>query len=128
MVEGARSLWLNPRLVLVLFLVFSSGALAGALAMRYNLLHDQPEQPAAFYTIGGQQVGIEQLARELDLDSIQAMQLEMILDDFVMYVQMLQTQMDDVRASGQARILALLNETQQAKFHRIMGDIQARRP
>ena len=45
MVEGARSLWLNPRLVLVLFLIFSSGALAGALAMRYSL-RDRPEQPA----------------------------------------------------------------------------------
>ena len=95
--------------------------------MRYSLRH-QPAQPDAFYTIGGRQVGVEQLARELDLDQFQAMQLEMILDDFVMYVQMLETQMDEVRASGQVRILALLNENQQARFHRIMADIQARRP
>ena len=95
--------------------------------MRYSL-HHGPEQPAAFYTIGGREVAVEQLARELDLDQFQTMQLNMILDDFVMYVQMLQTQMDEVRASGQARILALLNENQQAKFHRIMADIQARRP
>ncbi len=127
MAAGMRPLWLNPRLVLVLLLVFSSGALTGALAMRYGL-RSQPEPPAAFYTIGGKQVAVDQLARELELDQFQAMQLEMILDDFVMYVQMLQTQMDDVRASGQARILSLLNESQQAKFHQIVADIQARHP
>jgi hypothetical protein len=71
---------------------------------------------------------MEQLARELALNPAQTAQLEMILDDFVMYVQILQMQMDEVRASGQARILALLDENQQAKFHRIMADIQARRP
>jgi hypothetical protein len=128
MVIGTRSLWLNPRLLLVLFLVFSSGALAGALAMRYNIMHNRPEQAAAFYTIGGRPVALEQLVRELDLDPGQAMQLEMILDDFVMYVQMLQMQMDEVRASGQARILDLLNENQQAKFQKIMGNTQAGRP
>ena len=127
MVAGTRSLWLNPRLLLVLFLVFASGALAGALAMRYNITRSHPEQPVAFYTIGGQPVAVERLVRELDLDPAQAMQLEMILDDFVMYVQVLQMQMDDVRASGQARILALLDENQQAKFQKIMGNIQVRR-
>ena len=125
MVAGTRSLWLNPRLLLVLFLVFASGALAGALAMRHNLLRTRAEQPAAFYTMGGQPVALEQLVRELDLDPAQAMQLEMILDDFVMYVQVLQMQMDEVRASGQARILDLLNENQQAKFQKIMGNTQA---
>jgi hypothetical protein len=125
MVAGTRSLWLNPRLFLVLFLVFASGALAGALAMRYNITHNRPEQVAAFYTMAGQPVAIEQLVRELDLDPAQAMQLEMILDDFVMYVQVLQMQMDEVRASGQARILDLLNENQQVKFQKIMGGIQA---
>jgi hypothetical protein len=124
MVAGTRSLWLNPRLLLVLFLVFASGALAGALAMRYNI-RNRPEQPAAFYTIGGQPVALEQMVRELDLDPAQAMQLEMILDDFVMYVQVLQMQMDEVRASGQARILDLLNESQQAKFQKIMANTQA---
>ena len=124
MVAGTRSLWLNPRLLLVLSLVFASGALAGALAMRYNI-RNRPEQTAAFYTVGGQPVALEQLVRELDLDPAQAMQLEMILDDFVMYVQVLQMQMDEVRASGQARILAVLNENQQAKFQKIMGNIQA---
>ncbi|MCC7175858.1 MAG: hypothetical protein IT159_11740 [Bryobacterales bacterium] len=127
MAAGTRPLWLNPRLVLVLFLVFLSGGLTGALVMRHNL-RSRSEQPAVFYTIGGHQVAMEQLARELALNPAQTAQLEMILDDFVMYVQILQMQMDEVRASGQARILALLDENQQAKFHRIMADIQARRP
>ena len=124
MAAGTRSLWLNPRLLLALFLVFFSGALAGALVMRQSM-RNRPEPPVAFYSLGSQQVELERLVRELELDPAQAMQLEMILDDFVMYVQMLQTQMDEVRASGQARILDLLNENQQAKFQKIMGNTQA---
>jgi len=127
MAAGTRSLWLNPRLLLALFLVFFSGALAGALVMRQSM-RNRPEPPVAFYSLGSQQVELERLVRELELDPAQAMQLEMILDDFVMYVQMLQTQMDEVRASGQARILDLLDESQQAKFQKIMGGFQARRP
>jgi len=119
-------MWLNPRLLLAVLLVFSAGAVVGALAMRMSL-HGTTNQPAAFYTINGKEVALQQLVKDLDLNTAQAQQLETVLDDFVMYVQMLQSQMDEVRASGKARILNILDEKQKVKFEKMMGDLQARR-
>ena len=121
-----RSMWLNPRLWLAVFLVFSAGAIAGALAVRLGQ-RSVPNRPAAYYTINGKEVALQQLVQDLDLNPAQSQQLETILDDFVMYVQMLQSQMDEVRASGKTRILNILDEKQRTKFEKMMGDLQARR-
>ncbi len=126
MTAGNRSMWLNPRLLLAVCLLFLAGAMVGALAMRLSQ-RSAPNQPAAYYTINGKEVALQQLVKDLDLNSAQAQQLETVLDDFVMYVQMLQSQMDEVRANGKARILNILDEKQKAKFEKMLGDLQARR-
>jgi hypothetical protein len=118
--------WRAARLLIAVFLVFLSGALAGVLATRFAARSPQ-EQPASYYTIGGKKVAVDQLAKELELSHVQTQQLETILDDFVMYVQMLQSQMDDVRANGKARILSILDEKQKTKFEKMLGGMQARR-
>lgn len=124
---GIRPLWLSPRVVLAIFLVFSSGALAGALTMRWSLSRAE-SHPQALYTIDGREVALDQLVRELQLDPLQAQELETMLDDFVMYVQMLQMQMDEVRASGKSRILGILDEQQKAKFEKMISEAQTSRP
>ncbi len=48
--------------------------------------------------------------------------METEIDDFVMYYQGLQGQMDDWRAEGKKRIMQILNPEQQKKFERIMQD------
>jgi hypothetical protein len=126
MPAGARISWRNARLLLAIFLVFLSGAVAGMLVMRRTTRPPQ-EHPASYYTIGGKKIAVDQLAKQLELSPAQAQQLETILDDFVMYVQTLQSQMDDVRANGKARILSILDEKQKAKFEKMLGDMQARR-
>ncbi len=126
MTTANRPLWLNPRLLLAVILVFSAGALTGALAVRLGQRNSQ-NRPAAYYTINGKEVALQQLVKDLDLNAEQAKQLETILDDFVMYMQTLQSQMDDVRASGKTRILNILDEKQRVKFEKMMGDLQARR-
>ncbi|HRS75356.1 MAG TPA: hypothetical protein P5282_10495 [Anaerolineaceae bacterium] len=124
MTAADRKFWFQARLALMVLLIFSAGALAGALGMRYHL-QNRVIQPQAFYTIKGEEVALDRLTKELDLTPEQAAQLEMVLDDFIMYVQMLQFQMDEVRASGKARILNILNDNQRVKFEKIMGNIQA---
>ena len=62
MTPPPRSLWLNPRVLLVVFLVFASGALAGALATRYGLQGRQA-QPSAYYPIGDRRVALGQLVK-----------------------------------------------------------------
>jgi hypothetical protein len=53
--------------------------------------------------------------------------METVLDDFVMYVQMLQAQMDDVRANGKARIMRVLDERQKKKFEKMLVGLQQAR-
>ena len=123
---GMSVSWRGALLLVAVFLVFLSGTLVGVLATRFAARSPQ-QQPASYYTIGGKQIALDQMAKELELSRVQAQQLETILDDFVMYVQMLQSQMDDVRANGKARILSILDEKQKAKFERMLVDRQARR-
>jgi hypothetical protein len=123
MLDSTRPSWCTVRLVIAVFLVFFAGALVGVLAMRVGT-HPTTEPSSAYYTIDGRKVSVEQLAKQLELSPTQAQQLETILDDFVMYVQMLQSQMDDVRANGKARILSILDEKQRTKFERMLGDLQ----
>lgn len=125
---GRRSPWLDPRLLLVVFLIFSVGALVGALTMRFALAAGPNPRAAVYFPVGDNQVALDQMVKSLELNPAQAAQLELILDDFAMYVQMLQTQMDEVRASGKVRILNILDDRQRVRFEKMMGDLQARRP
>ncbi|MBK5290911.1 MAG: hypothetical protein JJE04_04350 [Acidobacteriia bacterium] len=120
---GCPSPWRSPRVVLTLFLVFLSGASAGALGLRYL----RPAPPAALsWKEGGKEVTLQMFRKELKLTEEQSAEVETVLDDFVMYYQTLQAQMDEVRASGKDRILRLLNEDQKEKFSRMLTDLQAR--
>ena len=119
------SCW-NPRILMTLLLVFLAGAAAGALGMRYGL-HAIPLKPGPYWKEGGKEISLQRFKRELDLSPEQAEQMETVLDDFVLYYQTLQTQMDEVRASGKERILRILNPEQRKKFEKTMSELQARR-
>jgi DNA-binding MarR family transcriptional regulator len=75
---------------------------------------------------GGKEISLDRFRKELSLSPAQAKQMETILDDFFGYYQTLQAQMDEVRASGKARILSTLNEEQRKKFEKMMSDLQAK--
>jgi Spy/CpxP family protein refolding chaperone len=62
----------------------------------------------------------------LKLTPQQAEEIGTILDDFMMYYQTLQAQMDEVRASGKDRILKILTPEQREKFGRMLSELQAR--
>lgn len=62
--------------------------------------------------------------KELDLSPGQAAEIETILDDFVMYYDTLQAQMDEVRASGKAKIKQILNDHQRQKFDKMLVELQ----
>ena len=111
-----RAPWQNPRVLYTLICVFLSGALFGALAMRYTA--SPPERPrgGAYWREGGREVSLQKFKSELDLTPDQAKEIETVLDDFVMFTQTLQAQMDDVRATGKQRILRILREDQRKKF------------
>jgi hypothetical protein len=124
---GASDLsWRNSRLVFTLLLIFLSGAVVGALGMRYGI-HGIVQKSGPYWNEGGKEISLQRFRRELDLSPEQAEQMETVLDDFVLYYQTLQTQMDEVRASGKERILRILNQEQRKRFEKMMSDLQARR-
>ncbi len=119
--------WKNPRVLLVLFLVFVCGSLAGALAMKFVTSPPEPRNyPLAYWTEGGKQLTLQHFEKELALTPEQAREIELILDDFMMYYHTLQAQMDEVRATGKSRILRVLNPEQQKRFEQMLKEAPVR--
>lgn len=113
--------WHTPRVLAVLLLVFLSGAAAGALAVRMF----SPRVPAA-WSAGGREWTLDLMKKELNLTPEQAAEIETVLDEFVLYYQNLQGQMDDFRAEGKKRILRVLTPEQRARFEKMVGKLNAR--
>jgi hypothetical protein len=118
-------LWKNPRILYTLLFVFLSGAVAGAFTVRMAMSPER-HRPGPYWNEGGREISLQRFKKELDLTPQQTGEIETVLDDFVMYYQTLQAQMDDVRATGKNRILKLLREDQKQKFERMLIDLQAK--
>ncbi|MFN3327038.1 MAG: hypothetical protein ACK5AZ_26390 [Bryobacteraceae bacterium] len=120
-----RASWRNPRVLSVLLLVFLSGAICGALAMRFSAQYSIVRL-GPYWKEGGKEISLQKFKRELNLSPAQTEEVETVLDDFVMYYQTLQSQMDEVRASGKDRILLILDSQQRLKFEKMMHDLQSK--
>jgi len=108
---------------MVLMAVFLCGAAAGALTVR--LAGSRPA-PSPYWKEGGRTLTIEMLRKELQLTPAQASEIETVLDEFVLYYQNLQGQMDDFRSDGKNRITRVLSPEQRAKFEKLMTNLSAR--
>src|SRR5690349_17570042 len=100
----SRAPWANPRILYTLLAVFLSGAAAGALAMRLTVSPTR-FRGGPWWKEGAREISLQRFKKDLDLTQDQAKEMERVLDDFMMYYQTLQAQMDDVRATGKQRIL-----------------------
>lgn len=124
---GGRACIRNPRVLLTVGVIFLAGFAAGALAMHLFGYRLVAQAPAPFWETSSKQISLELLSNELDLTPAQRQALEAVLDDFVMYAQMLQAQMEDVKANGKAGIMRVLDERQKQKFQRMLGEFQQTR-
>lgn len=124
MFTADRPSWQNPKILSVLLVVFATGAMTGALCMRLGLherLHASPagtslKDPKA---MAGWR---ERCKKELSLSDEQAQKLDSILDDYKLYYQSLQDQIEEVRATGKSRIMQVLNSEQKAKFEKLLNE------
>jgi hypothetical protein len=125
MTGALRPAWKNPQLLLVLALIFLCGAIAGAIAMG-TAFHHWPgaSRPSPSWREGGKEISLLRFKKELNLTPAQTEELELVLDDFMKYYQMLQSQMDDVRAMGKTRILRVLDDQQKRKFEKMLSEMQ----
>ena len=123
-----RAPWRHPRIIYTLLAVFLAGAAAGALVTKLTATHVRGIRAASDPTWreGSKEISLQKFKKELDLTPEQTVEMERILDDFVMYYQTLQAQMDDVRSVGKHRILKILREEQKQKFGKMIEELQSK--
>jgi len=125
MVASDRASWQNPRILVLLLLVFLCGALAGALAMRTSV-HKNLHRNASYWKDDSSQLfSYSKLQKELNLTPEQSDRLKMILDDFAKYHEDLQAQIEDMRATGKNRIIQMLTPEQRKKFDELCKQLSA---
>ncbi len=122
-----RISWSNPRVLTVLLLVFLSGGLSGAIALRYVRSPRSGRTPATTATTGAaswnnKEGFLGRCKKELNLRPDQEQRMSAVLDDYRMYYQNLQEQLDEVRATGKGRIIEILDPEQKQKFEKLLGD------
>lgn len=108
---------------MLLLTIFLCGAATGALTVRLAVSR-APAGP--YWKEGGRELTLEMMRKELNLTSEQAVQIETVLDEFVLYYQNLQGQMDDFRSDGKQRITRVLTPEQRVKFEKMMTNLSAR--
>jgi Spy/CpxP family protein refolding chaperone len=126
MFAADRASWQNPRILTLLLLIFLCGALAGALTMRSSLRgKPHPGSPPYWKDSGAQLFSYDKLKKNLNLTAEQSERLKTILDDFVKYHEDLETQIEDMRATGKNRIVQMLTPEQRTKFERLCNQLPA---
>jgi len=124
MFAADRASWQNPRILVLLLLVFICGALAGALTMRTGL-HDKMHRGTSYWRDDKTQFfSYDKLRKDLDLTAEHSQRLKTILDDFAKYHEDLETQMEDVRATGKNRIVNMLTPAQRQRFEQLCNQLR----
>jgi Spy/CpxP family protein refolding chaperone len=124
MISGDRISWSNPRVLAVLLLVFVTGTLSGAIAyrvVRSRMARLSP--PTSSSPSWNNKEGfLSRYKKELNLSDEQTAKMAKVLDDYKMYYQNLQEQLEEVRSTGKSEILKILDEAQRQKFEKLVAD------
>ncbi len=123
MIADGRASWSNPRVLTILTLVFLAGALTGAVGMSVGL-HEFLHPASAGFGKANKVQLLTKCKNELNLTPEQSRQIAVVVDDTAIYYQTLQDQLTEVKSSGKARIMALLNRDQKQKFERMLAGMQ----
>src|SRR5688500_2852286 len=121
-----RAPWQSPSVLFTLICVFLAGAATGAVTMRFGFPPEK-HKAALAWNEAGRDFTLHKFKKELDLTPTQTQEFERIIDDFMTYYQFAQAQMEDVRATGKAKIMKILREDQKIRFEKMMSDAHAKR-
>lgn len=116
----------NLRAATTLVLVFLAGAISGALTMRYTPTARAAVRSGPSLKLGNKEIFLQRFKKELNLTPEQTKDVAAALEDFNMYYQTLQDQLDDVRSTGKSRILQILDAGQRVKFEKILSESQSK--
>jgi hypothetical protein len=116
----------NPRILTTLLLVFLAGVATGMLGMQHGLhekLHQKLNPTVSAAGQPDRDAVLHQFKTQLDLSPDQTDKIAMILEDYRHYYDSLRDQTEDLRSTGRARIMQILDERQRDKFEKIMGEL-----
>ena len=114
--------WANPKVIVILAVVFLSGSVFGAAAMR-QYLHERLHLPSAHdFVYHGQRIGFDHLKGALNLSPDQEETVKQVLDDFAKYYQNLEEQREDVTEAGKRKIFAVLTPDQKRRFDELFRE------
>jgi hypothetical protein len=118
----------NPRIFITLSLVFLAGVATGSLGMRgfHDKLHQKLNptvSAAAAVPQPDREAVLHQFKTQLDLSADQTEKIGVILEDYRHYYDSLRDQTDDLRSTGRARIMQILDSQQRDKFAKIMDEL-----
>ena len=125
--RGADASWQNPRVLLALMAVFLMGAAFGGVVLKFTGRSNgvtMSQAPPVWKNQDSKTV-LNLFKRELTLSEKQSADMEIVLDDFSMYLQNLQGQLEDVRQDGRQRIMKILTAEQQEKFKKVVAPVLA---
>lgn len=125
MFAADRASWQNPRILVLLLLIFLCGALAGAITMRSGLHDILHRNATSYWRDDKDEFSYGRLQKELNLTPEQSEKLKVILDDFVKYHDDLEAQIEDVRATGRNRIVQMLTPQQRQRFEQLSQHLPA---
>ena len=114
----------TPKILLVLILIFACGGLTGVALSR---MQNSQAPTASKLNANWKKMTMDRMRKELQLTPVQAESIEQALDDFTMFYQSLQAQMDEVRTHGKDRIQGVLNADQRKKFDQMVTELKQTR-
>jgi hypothetical protein len=116
MLRHDASGWSNPRVLIILAVIFLCGAAFGSAVTR-GYLHARMTPLNRQQSIqAAQRIGMQRLKNELNLTREQEQTVNKVLDDYGKYYQNIEDEREDVAEHGRERILSILNDQQKKRF------------
>jgi len=116
--------WSNPKVLVILAIIFVCGVAVGAAITRSYLRNVMNPASSVRAVEVARQVGVARLKTELNLSPAQEKSLMQVLDDYGKYYQNIEDDRDDVAAHSQQLILNLLTTGQQKRFKQILAQVR----
>jgi hypothetical protein len=114
--------WSNPKVLIVLVMIFVCGAAIGS-AVTSRFLHTRMSAVTRRAAMeSAQRLGVQHLRDELGLTPEQNQTVMKVLDDYGKYYQNIEDEREDVAEHGKQRILSVLDARQKKRFLELLKD------
>jgi hypothetical protein len=115
--------WSNPKVLIILAIIFVCGVAVGSAVTRSYLRRVMIPASSVRAVEVARRVGVARLRTELNLTPVQENGLMQVLDDYGKYYQNIEDDRDDVAAHSQQLIMNLLTTGQQKRFKQILAQV-----